>query len=127
MLTAGEWLAFAGVMATCMSVVVTIIIFLHRIRKEEMLRMERRLQGALDSQSKASEAAHLMLTTQVRDIADGVRETYVDRREFDGTIRMVRESMTQISKDVGHVGNRVDECAKQLSNRIDQLFHRHGD
>jgi hypothetical protein len=128
-MTVLEWVGILAVMAAWAGVLSTIVITLvNRAtarRSEAAQAMEARLMGAVTRAEKAvaehaeeAKTGQLALAQQVKDIAEQVRDGYVDRREFDVSMRGVRDGMTQLSKDVGGVANRVDV----VHNRVDEIM-----
>lgn len=111
-----------GAFAAWGGIIVAVIAHLHSNRKTAMQEMEKRIMEAVDIQSTSSARAHAQLTEQVKDMAEQMRAGYVDRREFDVTVRTMQASITQVGRDIGSVGNRVDAVGR----RVDELMHWRG-
>src|SRR5687768_2343933 len=102
-MSVAEWAAVMGAFAGWTGIIIAVIAHLHNNRKTAMQDMEHRIMAAVDGQSSSSARAHSQLTEQVKDMADQMRDGYVDRREFDVTVRTIGSGMTQLGRDIGGV------------------------
>lgn len=119
-MTVLEWVGVLSVGAAWTAIIVGIMTTLHGNSKVARREMEDRLTERMTAQEAAADRAHEAIAEQVRDMANQMRQGYVDRREFDTTVRSVETGMTQLGRDIGGVRNEVDKVGR----RIDDMMQR---
>lgn len=113
-----------GAFAAWTAIVIGVIRYSGMKREKSQNAGEDRLMTAVKEQSTAAYKAHDHLADQIKDIATTMREGYVDRREFDTTIRALNNGLNQLGRDIGGVGNRVDTVGRRIDTIMDSLSLR---
>lgn len=113
-----EWIGIFAALAAWTGLLFGMFQWGHAQRQRAIDARERRIMAALDAHAEQSSNGQKAISLQVQDMARTMQEGYVPRREFDQSMRGVREGLTQLGRDIGGVGNRIDG----VSNRIDDIM-----
>ena len=93
------------------SVIITILIYLHSKRIKMFAELERNFQRLRDEFGRMVEINHLEHESQrkqINDIALTIANNYVRNSQLDGIVKTINDSLVEVRKEIGALGNRID-------------------
>lgn len=125
-----DWIQVSLVIVGTMSILMTIVIYLHSRRTTAIERLdarigdvELRLNDRFIKISTSATAQHEAISRAISDLAATVANNYVRRIDLDSAMRTISEGITESRKDIGKVHERVDDLFRDLLGR-DKLARR---
>lgn len=129
------WATLLIILGTWASAIVAIALYVHRLHvesnehrdrfKEEMKSSITGLRQQIEVEKNAllekMRTDHQGMSAQISDMNRTVGQEFVRQQEFQASHRSLSAAITDARKDVGIVGNKVDDLGK----RIDRLYEHY--
>lgn len=72
------------------------------------------LRDSFEDHRKVVSAEHRANQSQIQDLANTFRESYVTQREYESGIHNLEAAVTATRREVGEVGNQVRELRQEI-------------
>lgn len=114
------WTALGGVGAFFLALFGTISgirLSQHKKLQGQLTGIETRLKIQIEDVAEKAEKDHEELRVQVTGLSNTIRDHYLMRREHEQAFRAFNDSVTDIRKDIGSLGNRIDDVLRDMYRR----------